>query len=114
MEDFTQTIGLRIKKKRENLGMSQKELSDKVKVTPSAINQYENGTKRPSSEILKRIAVALGVSTDYLLGSAKEDDIFVDEEVAMVFRKFKGLSTEDREKILENIKFLKHLSRKKR
>jgi transcriptional regulator with XRE-family HTH domain len=84
-----------------------------VGVSPSAINQFEKGDKKPSSEVLASIAHELGVSTDYLLGASKKEDIFFTEDMAAAFRDFKELSKRDREIILENIKLLKSLGKGK-
>ena len=56
---------------REHRGMTQVQLAEKVGVSKSHICAIEAGAKRPSVELLKAIAEALGVSTDYLLS---EDD----------------------------------------
>jgi transcriptional regulator with XRE-family HTH domain len=101
--------GLRIKEKREALGLSQKELAEKVGVTPSAINQYEAGSKNPSSEILKGIAIALSTETDYLFGIKEDED-----EIAVAFRDLGKLSEKDRKIVLGNIKMLKQLSKEKK
>lgn len=106
MEDtLAKQIGTRIKDERKKRNMTQKELADKVDISPAAINQFEKGVKKPSSEVLTKIAKALDISTDYLL-TERGDQIFVDEEVKTAFRGFKSLSEEDRETILKNIRFL--------
>jgi transcriptional regulator with XRE-family HTH domain len=112
-EKIEKRIGERIKEKREKTDMSQKDLGAAAGVTQSAVNQYEKGGKKPSSEVLSKIAMALGTSTDYLLGSAEEDAIFMDKQVAVAFRDFKELNRQDRQQILKNIQFLKDLSKKK-
>ncbi|MBQ7858449.1 MAG: helix-turn-helix domain-containing protein [Oscillospiraceae bacterium] len=49
-------------------GITQKQLSAQINITPSAMSYYANGSRTPSGEILTKIAKALGTSTDYLLG----------------------------------------------
>ena len=105
-ENLSEIIGKRIKAQREEIGMSQKGLAEKVGISPSAINQFEKGEKKPSSEVLARIARQLGVSTDYLLGASNEK-VFLTGNVAAAFRDFKELTTKDREIILSHIEFLK-------
>jgi transcriptional regulator with XRE-family HTH domain len=90
--------------------MNQKGLANKVKVSPAAINQFEKGDKKPSSEVLARIASELGVSNDYLLGASDEEN---SGNVAAVFRDFKELGKKDREIILSHIEFLKSKASKK-
>src|ERR1039457_4989058 len=88
-------IGARIKEKRQQIKLSQKELAEKIEVTPSAINQYEKGDKIPSSEKIISLAKTLGISSDYLLGVSEEDEIFLDESVTMAFKAFKELGPTD-------------------
>lgn len=100
-------IGERIREGREKANLSQKALAERVGVSGAAINQYEHGKKTPSSVVLARLAVELGVSTDFLLGARDDKDIFVSNNVAAAFRDFKELSKKDRETILGHIQFLK-------
>ena len=59
----------RIKAAMAKQQISQKQLALKANVTESAMSYYVNGERIPRSDILSRIAAALGVSTDYLLGT---------------------------------------------
>ncbi|WP_286081454.1 helix-turn-helix domain-containing protein [Parablautia intestinalis] len=59
-------IGENIRKRREELGMSQIELAKKVNVSRSMICQVESGRKPPSMVMGKYIADALGCSMDSL------------------------------------------------
>lgn len=62
------SLSKRIKETRENSGFTQQQLAEAVGVTKTAIYYYEKGQKVPSADVLKNIALALNVSTDYLLG----------------------------------------------
>jgi transcriptional regulator with XRE-family HTH domain len=106
-KNIAEVIGNRIKATRDKIGMSQKELAEKVNVSPSAINQFEKGEKKPSSEVLARITNKLGVSADYLLGASDEEKMFLSGNVVAAFRDFKGLSKKDRDIVLSHIEFLK-------
>ncbi|MBT4639539.1 MAG: helix-turn-helix transcriptional regulator [Deltaproteobacteria bacterium] len=48
--------------------MSQSDLARISGLQPSAISHFENGRRSPSFENLKKIADALSVSIDYLIG----------------------------------------------
>ncbi len=61
-------IGKRIKELRVECGMAQGVLAEKLGVAQNTISQYECNTKRPSIEILIRLAIELKTSADYLLG----------------------------------------------
>ncbi len=106
-------IGQRIRKKRIDLNINQKELAERVGISPSAINQYEKGDKIPSTETLVKLAQELGITTDYLLGATTEEELFLDASVLDAFRDFKKLSPQDRHNIISNIRFLKEHSPKK-
>ena len=62
-------MGARLKEQREQKGMSQKDLADKVGVKQHTISQYESGTKRPSYEVLLLLAKSFNVTAGQLLGS---------------------------------------------
>ena len=53
---------------RESKGLSQSELARISKVHRVSICRYESGEKMPSVVSLKKIADALGVTVDELLG----------------------------------------------
>ncbi len=49
-------------------GISQAELAKRTNMSKSVVNEYCNGKKTPSLEVLVLICKALGESADYLLG----------------------------------------------
>lgn len=59
----------RLKELRESLNLNKRELSDKVKFSPSIISMYEAGERRPSIENLECLADFFNVDIDYLLGN---------------------------------------------
>ncbi len=52
--------------------MSQSELAERAGFQPSAVSHFETGRRAPSFDNLRRLADALGVSTDYLFGRMEE------------------------------------------
>ena len=62
--DFT----TRLKKLRDELKLTQKELAEKVNLAQKTLSNYENGRREPDQETLIRIAKFFDVSIDYLLG----------------------------------------------
>ena len=65
------TVGERIKQLREKKGMNQKQLAEKAKMTRATISRIETGqVKEVKSEALKKLAVALGVTVDFLVGQS--------------------------------------------
>jgi transcriptional regulator with XRE-family HTH domain len=55
-------------------GLSQTQLATKSGLDPSSLSHFESGTRKPSFENLKRLAGALDVTTDYLLGRSDTPD----------------------------------------
>ena len=53
---------------RQDAGLTQKELADKLFVSKGTISNYENGIHYPDIERLISLAELFGVTTDYLLG----------------------------------------------
>jgi transcriptional regulator with XRE-family HTH domain len=58
----------RLRAARELRKLSQGDLATKTGFQPSAISHFETGNRSPSFDSLKRLADALSVTTDYLLG----------------------------------------------
>lgn len=58
----------RVKKLRNELGLTQEEFSKIINLTRSSYSRYETGDREPDLETLKKIAKKLDVSSDYLLG----------------------------------------------
>ncbi len=62
----------RLRAAREYRDLSQGGLADRTQLKPSAISHFETGARKPSFDNLRRLADALDVTTDYLLGRVEE------------------------------------------
>ena len=60
-------LGSRIAALRRCAGLSQAELAQQLKISPSAVGMYEQGRREPSLDTVVALARTLGVSVDYLL-----------------------------------------------
>ena len=58
----------RLKIARTRRELSQEGLAKRANLQPSAISHFETGTRKPSFDNLRRLADALEVTTDFLLG----------------------------------------------
>lgn len=69
---------------RKQRGLSQQAMADAIGVHANSWKKYETGLTQPSLEALKKIAVALHVSTDFLLFEEHErgpnDDLLLQFE----------------------------------
>lgn len=57
-----------LKSLREQRGMTQEELAEKVMVTRQAVSRWETGETQPNSDTLKLLSKEFGVSINTLLG----------------------------------------------
>lgn len=105
------TIGDKIKEAREKVGWSQSELARRADIQPSTISQIESGArKKPTIDVLQKVAGALSTTVSQLLGQTSEDDIkelLQNNEVQMFFRDFKNLPEKEKEFIRKQIELLK-------
>ena len=67
-------FGEKLKSIRLSKNISQSELADMTGISERSLNTYEQRGTLPRSGNLSRIADALGVSTDYLLGGESSAD----------------------------------------
>ncbi len=100
----------RIKDKMEELKLNQAQLAKNAKITPAALSQILNKERTPSTEVLVKLARALGVSVDYLVGQSKDvefHDLLQNSDVQVFFREFSGLSQSDKDQVKMMIEILK-------
>lgn len=92
MVNFCNTLkALRIQK-----DMTQAQLAQKLGLTKSVISAYENGLRMPSYDVLIHIASIFDVSTDYLLGVERKQELDLS-----------GLSKEETAALVNLIKAMK-------
>jgi transcriptional regulator with XRE-family HTH domain len=69
------TLGDHIKHQRNQRRMTQEELASRANVRRPTITELETNRRMAvPSEILRRLARALGCTTDYLVGMYEDDD----------------------------------------
>lgn len=80
------TFGERLRSRRQDLGMSQTDIADSIMVSQKQVSRYESDSSEPTAEVISRLAMALGVSADWLLGLAHRvgGSELTDQERAMI------------------------------
>ena len=58
----------KLKELRSKYGLSQRQVAERLGVSPSIVSGYETGERTPSTEVLLALSRLYHVSTDYLLG----------------------------------------------
>lgn len=87
-QDAADSLAARVRERRTGLGMTLDDLAEKACITKSYVWGLDSGRSRsPGAELLDRVAVALEVTTGYLLGSMPlaeaEDEAFRRRYLAM-------------------------------
>jgi transcriptional regulator with XRE-family HTH domain len=72
LEFFTMEFPERLAALRKARGLTQQALSEQVCVTVVQIRRYEGGTSQPTLDVIRRLAIALGVSADMLVFDVSE------------------------------------------
>lgn len=109
MDDEARRIfASRLRDSRERLrNLTQAQLAEKTGLPSTSISHFENvdGTRKPSFDNLRRIATALDVSTDYLLGRS-DDHVGVPLADNTLYRDVQNLNDADKEfaqKMIKNL-----------
>lgn len=80
-------IAKRIRATRESLNLTQEELAEKIGMEVLQIWRYENERTTPKGDIIAKIAKALSVTTDYLLGLSDNPTGYIEVELTPLERR---------------------------
>lgn len=65
----------RLKRARQKRGLSQTDVAALIGQTQTEYSRYERGVHEPGNENLRRLCLALNVTSDYLLGLDPRDEV---------------------------------------
>ena len=68
----------KLKEQRQIYGLSQRQVAEQLKISPSIISAYETGERTPSAENLLSLSYLYKCSTDYLLGKESATSTYLD------------------------------------
>ena len=68
-------ISNELKRLREEAGLSQRELADRLEIGFSTLRSYEKGDRIPPADVIVRICRFFSVSSDFLLGLSASEDV---------------------------------------
>lgn len=82
---------MNIRQLRKAKGLTQKQLAEMVFVSESAINQYENGKKKPKYETLLLLGEALDCAVSDIVGDSEMDEFGFSAYEQIIIRKYRTL-----------------------
>lgn len=107
-------IGYRIAIAREEVGLNQKELAERLGISQATLSNYEKGKRRIYLPQLQKIAEALGRPLDYFLQpidpvvepakSATHNEV---AELLQIMSELNDLPREERKSVMDFIRWLK-------
>lgn len=99
----------RLRQHMELKGLTQAELADRADLSRSALTMFFNGERKPSADALLKLADALDVSTDYLLGRCEESeisDLIRHESILEIARLYMQLSARDQQRVSDMVRLM--------
>jgi len=94
----------RLKEARAKKGVSQSKLAKIIGVHVTNISRYERGENKPTSDVLTKLANALGTTTDFLMDGSLNDkakNVISDKELLSQFQRVEKLSNEKKNIVKE-------------
>ena len=93
-------IGDKIRAAREDMDLSQEEVSNLIPINQSSYSKIERDIQEPNLEQLRRICQILKLDPSYLLGldkfeSANNDDLLFAREVKKIYQRIYKSKTPD-------------------
>ncbi|MCI5604963.1 MAG: helix-turn-helix domain-containing protein [Clostridia bacterium] len=109
MNNIGVELGKEIRKRRNNLGISQDELAFKSGISAAHLGQIERALKNPTIETVSNIASALNISLSDLFSfesklPASSDEQATDNKISAYLS---SMSEEDKKDVLKIIKIIK-------
>ena len=109
--------GSRIKQLREECGLTQIELANKLQISNSAIAMYETDKREASDDIKIKMAELFNCSVDYLIGKTdirnpgkQIDDILNEAMIGMSKKEYDELTENQKKQIRDFAIFIKNQS----
>jgi transcriptional regulator with XRE-family HTH domain len=78
----TEELGRAVKRRREELGLSLRDVADKTTVSASTLSRIENGTGKPDADNIARLTSWLEVPVERILSARSSQD---DAKQAVVY-----------------------------
>lgn len=83
----------KLKELRIKQGLSQKQVADKLNLSPSIISGYETGERTPSAENILALSYLYKCTTDYLLGKPADTPHVILETQGLSDKQIQAIQT---------------------
>lgn len=97
---------------RKEKNLTQQQLAENIEVSVGQLRRYESGSSQPTLDVIRKMAIALGITSDRLLFGA--DERGPDDDLRLQFEAVSRFSTEEKKvvkSVLEGM-ILKHEARR--
>jgi transcriptional regulator with XRE-family HTH domain len=71
----TVELGRAIKRRREEMGLSLRDVADETNVSASTLSRIENGTGKPDADNISRLTTWLDMPVDRIMKNQKKSDV---------------------------------------
>ncbi len=112
MTEYMNDFPKRLAALRKERGLSQQALADKIGMHVIQIRRYEAGKSQPTLDVIRNLAIALGVTADTLIFENHERS--PDEDLRLQFEMLTQFSSDEKKvakAVLEGL-ILKHAAKK--
>src|SRR5919202_5822360 len=70
----TEELGRAVRRRREELGLSLRDVADETSVSASTLSRIENGTGKPDADNIARLTAWLDVPMERILSARKAEE----------------------------------------
>lgn len=108
MSKIARSVGENIRKYRKLKGLSQEQLALRADINASYMGQVERGEKSPTIDVLGKIALALQLTLEQLVGDAgfPSESVRSDGYADKIANQLEGLSVKEQEAVYRFVKQL--------
>lgn len=98
-DTIRKNISQNITKYREKAGLSQKELANRLSVTPSRVSNWEQGANCPTIDILFEVCKVLNVSINDIYGVYNDTNVKLTFQERQMLEKYRVLDNHGKEMV---------------
>lgn len=111
MSETDANLAVRLRRAREQAGLSQGQVAKLMKLHRPTISEIEAGRRRVQADELRELAKLYHVSVSWLLGDTGKDDDLQDAKVRLAARELAKLKADDLDRVLNLLASLRGTKR---